>query len=210
MDIDFNTLLSNLSQARPCFHSEEKFQRAVYQAMRGCGVKKLEMEKTVPEILGKERARVDIFGDGLAVELKYPTASFTTSCNGENFTLTNVRNAITGFYRFWKDVWRIETLIKHNEIKSGYVILLSNRPEYWDPPPKKAKNFWLEDFVTQEGKTFSGELAIKPEKRVGGVRKGFENKPNITLKNAYTIHWQNWHNFNKENGLFRYTILEIK
>ena len=159
MEIDFHALLENLSQQRPIFYSEKDFQYEVGWEMRNHGVKKICMERTVK--LGEESARVDIFAEGIAVELKYPRAELEVSYNSEDFTLTGDRNVIKGFYRFWEDVWRIERLIKQNEIKIGYATLLSNRHEYWNPAHHKVNNYWLEDFVTQEGRTFKGDAYSK-------------------------------------------------
>ena len=208
MSIDFDVLLQELAEQRPIFHSERDFQYEVGWAMRSRGVKNIRMERPVPKILGKAWARVDIFADDMAVELKYPKANLKTTHHGECFSLLGVPYVNRGVYWFWQDVWRIEQLIKHDKIQRGYAILLSNRPEYWDIPRDRERG-WLRDFVLEDGKTFAGILRKRPER--GGERADLKDEPDIILKNRYSVKWKKWSDIKeKKYGLFCYLLLEVK
>ena len=207
--MDIESLLETLRTQRPIFHSERDFQCSLAELMRDKGYSNVNLE--VPGYddligyIGEKNRRVDIVADGrVAIELKFPPAPLSVTCNGDDFHLKGSKSVIKGRYRFWKDLWRVEQLVNNGVVKTGYAITITNR-DYWSP---KKKEDWLSDFATENGRRLSGSVKLRPE--LGGSRKILsEMKKDIfEFKYHYEVNWATWSNFGCPSGDFRYACMK--
>ena len=142
-------------------------------------------------------------GEFLPIELKYKTvplnkdiSCFGETVNGENL-LKNHGARDLGAYDFWRDVSRIECLIKRfNNVKSGIALFVTNDQGYWTLPkmgtnPNYA-NFSMRDGAHSREKTWQGNTAMSAA------------RPSFNVNNEYELVW-------KDHDLpFRYCLLQIK
>ena len=149
-------------------------------------------------------------GEFLPIELKYKTvplnkdiSCFGETVNGENL-LKNHGARDLGAYDFWRDVSRIECLIKRfNNVKSGIALFVTNDQGYWTLPkmgtnPNYA-NFSMKDAVHNQKKTWQGNTAMSAA------------RPSFVLDNEHKLEWQP--QIKKEYKWpvkeFRYCLLKI-
>ena len=102
-----------------------------------------------------------------------------------------------GAYDFWRDVSRIECLIKRfNNVKNGIALFVTNDKGYWTLPkvgtnPNYA-NFSMKDGVHNQKKTWQGNTAMSAA------------RPSFNVNKEYELVW-------KDHDLpFRYCLLQIK
>ena len=174
-----------------------------------------------------KRIRPDIIAGDTAVELTYRPRSAVIL--GHELKKGSTENSsIRGGYKVWRDLWKIEHLVNSDtNIKSGYVVVLTNNDKYWDADKMTAmqekKNWWLREFFLHDGREVSGKLNVNWDG--SNVRKtlrqGFkypEHKKHdegigtLTLYGKYKLEWQDWTGFpedkNGEYGRFRYLVLQ--
>lgn len=149
-------------------------------------------------------------GEFLPIELKYKTAPlkknifrFGEELQGVN-VLKNQGARDLGAYDFWRDVNRIECLIKRfDNVKNGIVLFVTNDQGYWTLPKKGTSpnyvNFSMRKGVHDPCKTWQGNTAMSA------------SRPSFKLETDYPIQWMpiviEKETFKKDE--FRYCLLEI-
>ena len=252
-------IMESLGEKRPVFHSEADFQFelawAIKEAMgEECQIR-LEYPVFVNENLGDNRGDrwyIDIIvlikdgenWDWIPIELKYKTRipkneeqPFTKMTHGieEDYYLKNQSAQDISRYLFWKDVHRVESLVKpgsrektlkyprqqHLNWNSGYVIFLSNDPHFRkypeDPeegqensdkmPPSYRQFSMIDGTRTQENITmhWTKNNEIIPKE------ESRKDKSPIDIKGAYEIKWGKYSGESSdEDDMFKYVCLEIK
>jgi len=200
-------IIDELISERKIFFSESDFQFALaWEIKRFYDDAKIRLEYC-PNPKGKEYIDiiVNLENKIYPIELKYKTKSFTTEDNNEIYHLKNQAATDHGRYDYLKDIWRIEKFLKENEnFECGYAILLTNDNLYWSKNKPKTID---EQFYLNENEIITGELGWS-EKTSEGTKKGREKK--IVLDGEYKINWNEFSNFGKKNGEFRYCLNEIK
>ena len=150
-------------------------------------------------------------GEFLPIELKYKTAPLKKDIDrfGEVLqgvdVLKNHGARDLGAYDFWRDVNRIECLMKRfRNVKNGIALFLTNDQGYWTLPkdgtnPNYA-NFSMKDGKHSQKKNWQGNTAMSAA------------RPSFILDNGHKLKWlpeiedkQKW--YSKD---FRYCLLEIK
>ena len=101
-----DAIKKRLAQDRPLFHSEADFQLALGWCMHETLPKECSIRLDICLLLGGD-LRIKI-----ALELKYPTAKFMVCEKGEDFRLSQQGARDQKRYDFWKDVERLETVVK--------------------------------------------------------------------------------------------------
>ena len=142
-------------------------------------------------------------GEFLPIELKYKTMPINAEIYrfGEKLEkveiLKNHGARDLGAYDFWRDVSRIECLIKRfNNVKNGIALFVTNDKGYWTLPkmgtnPNYA-NFSMKDGVHNQKKTWLGNTAMSAA------------RPSFNVNKEYELVW-------KDHDLpFRYCLLQIK
>lgn len=142
-------------------------------------------------------------GEFLPIELKYKTvplnkdiSCFGETVNGEN-QLKNHGARDLGAYDFWRDVSRIECLIKKfSNVKSGIALFVTNDQGYWTLPkmgtnPNYA-NFSMKDGAHSREKTWQGNTAMSAA------------RPSFNVNKEYELVWKDY------DLPFRYCLLQIK
>jgi hypothetical protein len=202
--VDIVSIVAALAESkRPIFHSEKDFQLHLGWEMksRGCEVC-LEYD---PDCFDRNAA-IDILvvkPEKVAVELKYKTRRFSGEITGHRFDLKNHSAEDVSGYDFWKDVWRLETVVQSSKASIGYAIFLTNSPRYWRLAREGTADA---DFRMNEGRAVSGRLAWSAAAGQG-TTKGREDP--IVLSGRYGLHWADYHNVPQANGLFRYLLVAV-
>lgn len=142
-------------------------------------------------------------GEFLPIELKYKTMPINAEVYrfGEKLEkveiLKNHGARDLGAYDFWRDVSRIECLIKRfNNVKNGIALFVTNDQGYWTLPkmgtnPNYA-NFSMKDGAHSREKTWQGNTAMSAA------------RPSFNVNKEYELVW-------KDHDLpFRYCLLQIK
>lgn len=141
-------------------------------------------------------------GEFLPIELKYKTAPLKQNITrfGETLDridiLKNHGARDLGAYDFWRDVSRIECLIKRfKNVKNGIVLFVTNDKGYWELPqdgstPNYA-NFSMRPGKHGVNKTWQGNTAMS------------SSRPSFTVAREYKIKW------NTYSTPFQYCLLEI-
>lgn len=158
---NIKSLLSELSKARPVFHSEADFQHALAWQIKlqKPNVKvRLEYPLSIEQELDED---LDILISdnqcNTAIELKYKTSPFFAPLDSEIFHLKGQGAQDQGRYDFLKDISRLERYVSKTPKANGYAIFLSNDSSYWRPPRDKVTV--CDEFRLTEGKTILGALS---------------------------------------------------
>ena len=169
---------------------------------------KVHLEYFVPSaIVQPQNLYIDIVvekkGEFLPIELKYKTAPLKKDIDrfGEVLkgvdVLKNHGARDLGAYDFWRDVNRIECLMKRfGNVKNGIVLFLTNDQGYWTLPkdgtnPNYA-NFSMKDGKHSQVKNWQGNTAMSAA------------RPSFNVNKVYDLEWKDY------NLPFRYCLLEIK
>jgi hypothetical protein len=141
----------------------------------------------------------------VAFELKYKTRELKIKAHNEQFSLKSQSAQDLGRYDFFRDLERIEHLVKNNQGWTGFAIFLTNDSSYWKPPGRP--NISYRDFSMQEGRSVTGKLTWGATAGAG-TTKGREQ--DIWLKHTYKLIWRNYSDFPKPGySKFRYLALEV-
>lgn len=142
-------------------------------------------------------------GEFLPIELKYKTMPINAEVYrfGEKLEkveiLKNHGARDLGAYDFWRDVSRIECLIKRfNNVKNGIALFVTNDQGYWTLPkmgtnPNYA-NFSMQDGAHSREKTWQGNTAMSAA------------RPSFNVNKEYELVWEDY------DLPFRYCLLQIK
>ena len=152
-------------------------------------------------------------GEFLPIELKYKTVPLSENIARFGETIPNVdvlKNhgaRDLGAYDFWRDVNRIECLMKRFcNVKNGIALFLTNDQGYWNlPNPATNPNYANFSIKEKEGKhckekTWQGNTAMSA------------SRPSFKVGKEYKLEWlpeikdkQKW-----PNEKFRYCLLKIE
>ena len=193
-----------LALRRPLFCSEADFQHELAYEIRKNDPSlnvRLEWPLAAPS-----RGAIDVIVIGeirFALELKYLTKSFSTTLDGEPFTLKHHGAQDQRRYDVCKDVTRMEA---HAE-KAGHgagVLVLTNDPSYWQE--RVSSETADAAFNLAHLRELTGSLAWG--KRAGpGTTKGREKT--LEIKGRYPLIWQDYKRIDGEAGVFRYLWIPV-
>ena len=204
--LDIVDVMSELAGTRPVFHSEADFQHALACCIHSSltdGDARLEYkpDPIKPVYLDLWLPRI-----GAAVELKYRTRKVAHDHNGESFALRDQAARPIGRYEFLKDIQRLEHVLRRRtDVRSGFAILLTNDPSYWQP----ASRLDTVDtaFRLDDGRWITGEMAWSAGTSAGTMA-GREEP--IRLDGSYQLQWQEYAVLSgKRHGQFRYLAVRI-
>jgi hypothetical protein len=204
--INISDVLKELRGERPVFHSEADFQHAlaltIHKKYSGLNIR---LEKP----LNNEKNHLDIFAfkdnKTVAIEVKYKTKNLHTAEKNEEFNLKNHNAQDQGRYDFLKDISRLENVLEKKSDGAGFAVFLTNDYLYWEKPKKKDPVD--EAFRIHEGKTIKGKLSWKE----GTSKKTMKTREEpIIVNGKYTLNWKEYSNLQKQNGKFRYLVIEVK
>ena len=121
-----------LKQRRPIFHSEGDLRHEFGWELGSRGVQNVRAEKPFNDkAIGA--GRVDLAADGFIAELKYfTTPNLQKRIGDENFVVAGKPHRRGGHYNFWKDVWRVEQLVRNNKLQFGCVVCVANYSSMWE------------------------------------------------------------------------------
>ena len=204
----FLSLLENLSGRRPVFHSEVDFQLAlawhVHEMVPNSQVR-LEFKPSQ-----SENMYLDIWlqTSETAIELKYPTRKLKVEQGDEVFALRNQSAQDTRRYDFIMDIHRLERVVYDLKMaKTGFAVLLTNDPSYWEPPKQGWEDRTDGAFRIHEGRVIKGKMewsGLASE----GTKEGREEP--IQLRGTYNVNWEDYSIFEEEKyGKFRYLVVEV-
>jgi len=207
--IEITDVLNELSKKRPVFHSEADFQHALaWRIHEEYPDLNIRLEKRV--ILNEEEVYFDIFAfkDNkiLVIEVKYKTKHLNTIVNVEEFSLKNQGAQDQGRYDFIKDISRLEKAMETHCNSTGFAVFLTNDESYWKMPIDNV-NTADKDFRIHQGKTIEGKLSWK-EGTSKGTMSGREDP--IRLKGEHILNWKDYSNLQKQNGKFKYLLIDVK
>lgn len=146
------------------------------------------------------------------IELKYKTKHIPAdSLYGK--TQIPMRNILKdqaaqdlGGYEIWKDVNRIERLIKNDQAHSGVCIVISNDKYYWDGfCSPRAQGF---AFRTKAGLYAPRKCDWNITKQTD-VKKWIAEHPGFRIENEYNLEWADFHNCEHQNGCFKSLFIPI-
>lgn len=209
MGLDINVLgmLRSLARLRPVFHSEADFQFAFAWHLREQHPNWDVRLETRP----KPGVHLDLLisdpasGHGLAVELKYLTAVWEGTVEGEAFALLNQGAQDIRCYDCVKDVGRLEGIVGLIPNMNGLAVVLANEPSYWNSPshgrPTNASQFRL-----HEGTEFTGRRTWGPNTGAGTMRN---REDPIDLRGRYTCRWKDYSELPGRRGRFRVLVHHI-
>lgn len=142
----------------------------------------------------------------ICVKPRYHTAELHCTVNGETFHLKNQAAQDLARYDVLRDLMRLEQLVQQGEFAYGYVVLLTNDAQFWQPPVRT--HTCDADFRLHEGRVLEGTLRWS-EWAGAGTMKGREEP--IMLKGRYLCQWRHYFSLTppRRNGEFRYLLLQV-
>lgn len=168
-------VLSSLSIKSPVFRSQKEFQRLLINELKTRGL------HCMPDKNINKNTKVDIWvedpksGEIWIFELRNKTKEISTSLNGKQVELKNHGAQDQGRYDFLKDIEKIEKAVSTRDNVTGFGIIITNDPYYWEQPTKH--DSVDRDFHINEGRIVSGILRWDPLASQGTKK---------TVKNRYS------------------------
>jgi len=207
--IDIVSVLNKLACQRPIFHSEADFQHALAWEIHK-KIPQASVHLELPVEVNQQSLHIDIWVvtdvEILAIELKYKTKKLTSLISNKQFQLKDQRAQDTGRYDFIKDIQRLEFLALDRRNVTGYAILLTNDPSYWQNS-SSSKTVDAE-FRLQDGRILGGHLNWG-DKASDGTKKNREQT--LFLKGKYTLDWKDFSIVEeKANGVFRQLTVQVE
>jgi hypothetical protein len=187
-DLDLNSVLEELAQRRPLFHSEADFQHELAWELRESWKPRairLEWPVTACERPGALDLMVETARGRVGIELKYWKKAFVDKVLGEPFALKNQAAQDISRYDFWKDVARIEDLVAHGVLHRGYVVALTLDQTYWNESTRPTVDI---DFRLHEGRAVEGPIALEWRGASEGTMRGERTDP-IPVRGGYRLGW---------------------
>lgn len=198
----------SLSQHRPVFHSEADFQHAfAWEVQRSdptIGVR-LEVRIAPHQHLDLLCSRPDI-NRYTAVELKFPTASWSGEYADEQFGLRHHSATDVTGYRIVKDIQRLEQDVVGRDGWNGLLIVVTNEPFYWRRPAHGHQTN-ADDFRIHEGTRLEGIRTWGPHTG-NGTMKGYEES--LALAGVYDLHWRPYSRLEGPHGEFRALVVAVE
>ena len=205
--LDLAAALAALAKQRPVFHSEADFQHALAWVIRERH-EDIKVRLEYPVTLDGKRGHVDIRlwdADGpKVIELKYWTREVELTVCDERYQLREQGAQPLFRYDLWKDVARIERLIKQEGVVGGYAVAVTNEHTYWNEGQADSIDA---TFRTHEGHEVRGTLAWGPNAG-RGTTKG--RRSLIELRGSYVTRWRDYSKpAPGPGGEFRYLLLDV-
>lgn len=207
--LEIPKLMSELSNERPAFHSEADFQHALAWEIHQMWQKSKVRLEYKPQFFDS-RAYVDVWAvignNGYAIELKYKTRGLRFDAGGETFDLLDQSAQDLGRYDFLKDIQRLERITSRTDTLTGYAILLTNDPSYWN----KSRDDGTIDahFRIQDGRVLTGTLGWSHGASEGTKR---DRQDPIRLQGTYKLEWGDYSEpVRATYGKFRYLVIEVR
>lgn len=148
------------------------------------------------------------------IELKYKTKKIDSDKPYENTNLPikdilkNQGAQDLGGYGLWRDINRIETLIKKSQAKSGVCIFITNDEYYWKG--KCSPNSQGYSFQTIEGEKKKGQYQWNiAEKNENKNKSCIYEYPEFYIENNYQFNFENFYKMQEKNGDFKSLFIEI-
>lgn len=202
--LNFEEILSSLSEQRPIFHSEADFQHALTWTIHKVHPS-AEIRLERPCIGRKGRIYLDIWikleGERIGIELKYKTKELHIAVDDEEFELRHQSAQDIARYDLLSDLLRIEGLLDANHLDYGFTLFLTNDPAYWKDSGRR--NRVDEDFRIREGRTIDGHLKWANHASEG-TKRGREDP--ISISGSYTTTWSPYSEIKASS--FRYLLIE--
>ncbi|GEM_PF-1183444 len=207
--IELERLVAELSSIRPVFHSEADYQHAlawsIHTAYPDVDVR---LEYRAPYT--PERVHLDLFlkkGDWVGIiELKYKTKPLAVTIQDEKFDLQDHGAEPLGRYDFLKDLERVEEALCHYPDGIGWVIMVTNDSQYWNPPGSTE----VADFAFRihQGRILQpGHHAWRPGAE-NGVAQGRERP--LSIAGSYLVSWKDYSTLREgARGLLRSLVLKV-
>lgn len=241
-ETDISGCMSNLSQSRIIFHSENDFCHAfaieLHQLLNSYKDKekysiRFEKPESIYMTLKSSGSIVltpvyidiwviDSSGRKTAIEVKYKTKEILHKDSwGDNFKTRDQSANDICRYSLRKDIYRVEKLISEKKATNGFVIFLTNEPNYWlnnitqdfmDGNYRCASRImeqdsgWIYKTIQNSYIYVDGKYHSKSSNRLHWTHKN-EYDYKLDLKREYDV---TWHEFSHvEDSIFRYAIFEI-
>ncbi|GFN33969.1 hypothetical protein [Paenibacillus xylaniclasticus] len=154
--------------------------------------------------------KIDIWatdGDGenaIAIEVRYKTALLNTIYKGTTIKLKDQLARDIARYDYMKDVEKIEKLVASRPGTRGYVVLITNDCNYWQPP--KRDRSVDEDFRIHHGRQLHGQLVW----RNASDGTTWNREELIDITGTYDLKWQPYLTLGSgKNEIFQMLILEV-
>jgi hypothetical protein len=198
--VNVDSLLSQLAQKRPVFHSEADFQHALaWEIHLSHPAAEVRLERPF------EQMHLDLLVRSgamtCALELKYKTRRATLEHAGETFALSNHLAQDIGRYDFLKDVCRLERIVAGKPGWDGCAIILTNDASYW----RSGRAGTVDSaFRLHEGRTIDPSLAWDA-RASAGTTKGRTSA--LSIRGRYKIFWQPYSAVGAHE--FRYLAIQI-
>ncbi len=200
-------VLETLSEQRQVFHSEADLQFAFAWTAKVLysGVEVRLETHPEPNVRLDLQLNWPATGRYLAIELKYMTRRWEGKVGEEMFALKGHGAQDIRGYDVVKDVERVERFVEDRRGWSGYVVVLSNDPSYWQPCVH-ARQTNADSFRLSEGTLLSGQRDWGPRTGAGTLRG--REKP-IALRGKYTLRWQNFSSVEQPPTEFRSLVVPV-
>ena len=205
--IDLHAAMSELAETRPVFHAEADFQHALAWHLRRSGVvSDVRLEK--PLSREGRRIRIDLFAEANgawhAIELKYWTRRLDLEHGGDDYILANQAAQDISRYDFWRDVARMERVVRRGEAASAWVIALSNDRTYWTAGRSGTID---EELRLHHGRSVNGPVGWSSHASAGSM-KSRESRHELT--GSYSVLWRPYSSVSESlSGEFQYLAMEI-
>ena len=149
----------HLPEVRPIFHNEADFQHAVaWELHRQHPEASIRLERRVlPDIYLNILVSIDSVD--IALELKYMTHALTVELDHEKFQLRQRGAQPPSRYDILNDLVRIERLVDTKVADTGFVLVLTNDPGYWQES-RRTEGVGAA-FSLHQGRRVTGILQIK-------------------------------------------------
>ena len=211
--------MKSMAKSRPVFHGEADFRlslaREIYRKYKTKNKKK-------PLIFSEwpcRQMRIDLAikksfqlatacKADIAFEFKYGPKRWDGQINGVQYNLKNAPEPPVRRYNFWKDVSRLEKLVKAEMIKRGYALIFTHNKAYWekDEGKKHKGKKYKAGFQLYEG--FKVPRKLKWPAGTPCSMKKWKPKP-IHLQGKYIPNWQPYFKDEEQGIEIRYLLLEI-
>ncbi|HUW48670.1 MAG TPA: hypothetical protein VMW36_08005, partial [Patescibacteria group bacterium] len=141
----------------------------------------------------------------IAIEVRNKTALLDAVYCGKHIHLKNQAAQDISRYDFVSDIGKLERVVRSRSDVTGYALLLTNDPSYWQPP-RKADSF-DEHFRIHDGRVLKGICSWSIQASAGTTSGRDEV---IHLHGAYHLQWQPYLRLGFEkNAEFRLLLVKI-
>ena len=201
--IHISTLLKNLAEERPVFHSKADFQSVLAQWLREVYPHLRVGIKYSLGLFNHEDCDIVLLqGDRImmAIELRYSTRELEYENKGELFTLKRQGAQNFGRYSVLQGIERMECFLERNPKTQASVIFVTNEHIYWEGSRKGKDD---EEFDIRDKTIVTGMKNWKEGSR------NYKKSP-VNIRGRYKMEWQDYSKVNGKFGLFRCLYIPIQ